>query len=212
MAAYIRAAESVRDKFNCVVIIVHHCGYNEERLRGHSSLPAAVDAQLAVRREGNVVSLVVENMRDGPEGAEIISEIEVIDVGQDASGKTLSSLVVKPTDAKISQSGKWLNPLIAALNSALAKHGEPFCPAEGVYILKAVSQGKVREEFYSTYLIPDEDGDDPGSRRKREDKLRKAFSRAMEDAQAAKLIETRPGRDGVPMVWKADKSDRQAPF
>jgi hypothetical protein len=39
MAAYIRAAESVRDKFGCVVIIVHHCGYNEERLRGHSSLP-----------------------------------------------------------------------------------------------------------------------------------------------------------------------------
>jgi hypothetical protein len=150
-------------------------------------------------------------MRDGPEGAEIISEVEIIEVGQDASGKTLTSLVVKPTDSKVNPSSKWLNPLILALNEALEKHGEPFM-ADGNYIEKAVPQGRVREEFYSTYLIPDEDGDDAASRRKREDKLRKAFSRAMEDAQSSNLIRTRPGRDGVPMVWKADNSDRQAPF
>ena len=51
MGAYVRAAEAIRDAFDCVVIIVHHCGYDDTRPRGHSSLPAAVDAQLAVTRE-----------------------------------------------------------------------------------------------------------------------------------------------------------------
>jgi RecA-family ATPase len=44
MGAYVRAAEAIRDIFLCVVIIVHHCGYDETRPRGHSSLPGAVDA------------------------------------------------------------------------------------------------------------------------------------------------------------------------
>jgi AAA domain-containing protein len=50
MGAYVRAAEAIRDRFGCVVIIVHHCGYDDTRPRGHSSLPGAVDAQLAVER------------------------------------------------------------------------------------------------------------------------------------------------------------------
>jgi RecA-family ATPase len=29
MSAYIVAAEALRDAFDCVVIIVHHCGYDE---------------------------------------------------------------------------------------------------------------------------------------------------------------------------------------
>ena len=52
MSAYLRAAEAVRDAFNCVVIIVHHCGLDETRPRGHTSLPGAVDAQISVTREG----------------------------------------------------------------------------------------------------------------------------------------------------------------
>ena len=35
MSAYVRAAEAIRDRFGCVVIIVHHCGYDETRPRGH---------------------------------------------------------------------------------------------------------------------------------------------------------------------------------
>ena len=55
MSAYIRAAEAIRDAFGCVVIIVHHCGYEGTRPRGHTSLPGAVDAQIAVVRERQTV-------------------------------------------------------------------------------------------------------------------------------------------------------------
>ena len=51
MAAYIRAADAIRHAFGCVVIIVHHCGVDATRPRGHTSLIGAVDAQLAVKRD-----------------------------------------------------------------------------------------------------------------------------------------------------------------
>ena len=37
MAAYIQAADRLREKFACTVIIIHHCGINGDRPRGHTS-------------------------------------------------------------------------------------------------------------------------------------------------------------------------------
>jgi RecA-family ATPase len=38
MAAYVKAADAVKDAFGCAVIVVHHCGHGGTRPRGHSSL------------------------------------------------------------------------------------------------------------------------------------------------------------------------------
>jgi AAA domain len=38
MAAYIRATDAIRDTFDCLVVIVYHCGHGGDRPRGHSSL------------------------------------------------------------------------------------------------------------------------------------------------------------------------------
>jgi hypothetical protein len=62
-------------------------------------LPGAVDAQLAVVRAEDIVTVTVEMMRDGPEETQIVSEKEVIEVGQDQHGKILTSLVLTPSDA-----------------------------------------------------------------------------------------------------------------
>jgi RecA-family ATPase len=50
MAAYLAAAAKIEQKFNCLVVLVHHCGIEGTRPRGHTSLTAAVDVQLAVER------------------------------------------------------------------------------------------------------------------------------------------------------------------
>ena len=57
MGQYVRAADMIREAFNCVVIIIHHCGIEGSRPRGHTSLTGAADAQIAVKRDGadNVV-------------------------------------------------------------------------------------------------------------------------------------------------------------
>ena len=50
MSAYIKAADTVREAFDCAVIIIHHCGIDQNRPRGHTSLGGSVDAQLAAMR------------------------------------------------------------------------------------------------------------------------------------------------------------------
>jgi len=90
MTAYVNAADAIRAAFDCAVIIVHHCGVEGTRPRGHSSLTGAVEAQLAVTRDaaGNVVD-TVEYMKDGPEGATVVSHLEAVEVGNDEDGEPI---------------------------------------------------------------------------------------------------------------------------
>jgi hypothetical protein len=99
MAQYIRAADAIREAFGCVVIIVHHCGIDGTRPRGHTSLTGAVDTQLAVRRDaaGNII-VTLEWMKDGREGDTIASRLESVDIGTDIDGDPISSCVVAPID------------------------------------------------------------------------------------------------------------------
>ena len=69
MAAYIRAADVIREAFECTVAIIHHCGVAGTRPRGHTSLTGAVDAQLAVKRDDEgVIRVKVEWLKDGARG------------------------------------------------------------------------------------------------------------------------------------------------
>jgi AAA domain len=99
MTAYVNAADAIRAAFDCAVIIIHHCGTNQTRPRGHTALTGAADAQLAVKRdpENNVI-VEVEWMKDGPEGDVVASTLEVEPVGKDEDGETLTSCVVVPAD------------------------------------------------------------------------------------------------------------------
>jgi hypothetical protein len=76
MGTYIKAADAVRDAFDCLVVIVHHCGHDGERPRGHSSLIGALDVQVAVTRdaENNVVA-ELELAKDGETGLVFVSRL-----------------------------------------------------------------------------------------------------------------------------------------
>ena len=56
MPSYVRAADAIRDAFDCCVPIIHHCGHNGGRPRGHSSILGAADTQIAVKRQGAISS------------------------------------------------------------------------------------------------------------------------------------------------------------
>src|SRR5262249_6211684 len=92
-------ADAIRSAFDCAVIIVHHCGHDASRPRGHTSLPGAVDAQLSVKRDGDDTILVrVELMKDGPQGDTLVSRVESVEIGIDQDGEPLTSLVVVGVD------------------------------------------------------------------------------------------------------------------
>ena len=100
MARWIDAADGLREEFDCVVIIVHHCGWDGARSRGHSSLIGAVAAEISVRRHADKnILLTVEQMRDGEPGDVIASRLEAVEVGQDPDGDPITSCVVGPIDS-----------------------------------------------------------------------------------------------------------------
>jgi hypothetical protein len=107
MTAYIRAADAIREAFECAVIIVHHCGIEGTRPRGHTSLTGAADAQLSCKRDGadNVI-VTVECAKDGPQGDSLASRLEVVEVGIDEDGEAISSCVIVPTEAASSAPGE----------------------------------------------------------------------------------------------------------
>jgi hypothetical protein len=99
MTAYINAADAIREAFECAIIIVHHCGVEGTRPRGHTSLTGAADAQLAVRRKENGdVVVTVEAMKDGREGDAIAFKLEHVVVGTDEDGEDISSCIVVALD------------------------------------------------------------------------------------------------------------------
>jgi hypothetical protein len=107
MGNFVRSADAIRDAFNCTTIVVHHCGLAQDRPRGHTSLTGAADAQLAVKRDrkANVVTLTVEYMKDGAEGEEIVSRLELVEVGTDDDGDPITSMVVEPVEGYVSPPG-----------------------------------------------------------------------------------------------------------
>ena len=99
MSAYIRAADAIREAFDCSVLVVHHCGINDSRPRGHTSLTGAADAQLAVKRDPalNIV-VTVEFMKDGEAGAEIVSKLDLFEIGLDEDDEPIRCAVVVPAE------------------------------------------------------------------------------------------------------------------
>jgi AAA domain len=99
MTAYIKAADAIREAFECAVIIVHHCGLEGTRPRGHTSLTGAADAQISVKRDGQGTILVeVECAKDGPQGDLVASRLENVVVGTDEDGEDITSCIVVTAD------------------------------------------------------------------------------------------------------------------
>jgi RecA-family ATPase len=81
MSNYVKANDALREAFGCAVIVVHHCGHEAQRPRGHSSLIGEADAVIKVLPSGNHVLTEVEMMMDGERGTQFLSRLEVVDVG-----------------------------------------------------------------------------------------------------------------------------------
>jgi len=95
MAAYIRAADAIHKAFNCLVVIIHHCGHEAKRPRGHSSLMGALDVQISIKRdtEGNIVA-EVELGKDVETGLQFVSRLKTVEIGVDEDGDPITSCVI----------------------------------------------------------------------------------------------------------------------
>ena len=133
IAAYVGAADRVREAFGCAIVLVHHSGLEAGRPRGHTSLGAAVDAQLACTKDkSGKVMVEVQLMRDGPEGETLHGQLREVDIGFDDDGLPMTSCVLDaeedtPTTSMRKPAGKKLSAkhmlALQALNEAIAAVG-----------------------------------------------------------------------------------------
>jgi hypothetical protein len=198
MSAYIGAADSLREAFDCAVLIVHHCGIDGARPRGHTSLTGAADAQLSVSRDaaGNIV-MTVEYMKDGPTGDTIISRLENVEVGIDEDGGSITSCVVMPSETCSKAIAKVTGAAKIALDMLYEVIAD--CPEEAPASARAPSGGRTtRLETWRRYceakLVPDSD---------KPDSKRKAFVRACQRLQAVGIVDV-----WEDYVWLLDRRDR----
>jgi hypothetical protein len=120
MAQYLAAAELVAEQLTCAVAIVHHCGIDASRPRGHTSLTGSVESQIAVKRgdAGDVV-VTVEYAKDFAEGAEIVSRLEPVTIGTDPDGDEITSLIVLPSDHSAGGTGRAQGDIPPRIQKAL---------------------------------------------------------------------------------------------
>jgi hypothetical protein len=192
MAHYIRAADAIREAFTCTVAIVHHCGVAGNRPRGHTSLTGAADAQLAVKRDdAGIITVKVEWLKDGQEGAEIVSQLEQVELGVDSYGDRIVSCVVVADDplARIlaKPAGQIVRPEVAKLKPK-AKLGLDQLRA---CIAEAGREAPVSTNIPAGAVTLDEWRDRLGKAAVINVKgnPREEFKRIREDLQSAKLID-----------------------
>jgi hypothetical protein len=98
---YIKALDSIKQQYNCTVLIVHHTGHgNQNRARGSSVLYGALDAEFKVGTWGdNMVLIESTKMKDAeePEAMAFLKmPVELIT----PNGDETSSLVLEYTPDK----------------------------------------------------------------------------------------------------------------
>jgi hypothetical protein len=103
MTAYVKAADGVRDAFDCLVVIVHHSPHDANRPRGHSSLMGALDVQIAVRKDQDNVIAELELAKDMEVGLQFVSELKKVELGLDDDGDPVTSLVIRAAEGVLKE-------------------------------------------------------------------------------------------------------------
>jgi hypothetical protein len=192
MTAYVNAAAAIRNAFDCVVVIVHHCGWDETHSRGHTALPSAMDAELSIKRTNDVAVVTVNYAREGPEGVELACRAIPVPVEADIRGRERSSLVLVPAGEDVPIGGRKGEPehelsetqalALSILNRCMRQHGRPLPHGLDAAGLDGVLLNEWRNALVAAHTLEKED--------------RKKWSRLLNGLQARNEI-----RIHDPWVW-----------
>jgi hypothetical protein len=187
MAGYVKAVDRIREAFGCVVVVIHHCGHDGSRPRGHSSLGG--DAQIAVKQDAaGLICATLEFAKDGSDGDEILSRLKVVELDEDEDGDSISSCVIqaaddgyggKPATGKTATLTPQNRIALDMLRRAIAERGEE--PPFNTHIpagFRAVKSETWRAFCYAGTVTKSE----------KEDAKQKAFKRAADALQASSVI------------------------
>lgn len=97
MGRIISRAMALQKLTNSLVVLVHHTGKDTGKgLRGHSSLHAALDAAIEVKKGNAGREWSLSKSKDGVDGVPNSFRLEIIKLGKDSDGDDITSCVVAP--------------------------------------------------------------------------------------------------------------------
>jgi len=100
MSALVRACDDIRQRFGCVVFLVHHSGHGQDRARGSSALKAALDVEISVSKEGPILTLVSTKAKESEGFPSLTFRLESEDtLWADEDGNPVYSAVLEICDA-----------------------------------------------------------------------------------------------------------------
>lgn len=210
-------AAEISRQTGALVLEVDHFGKDiDTGTRGSSVKEGSADAIVAltgVRGTGGALTntrMALRKSRGSRTGVE--TPFDLVEVQVDAFGETACIVEWKESQsaeqaAAGPRKGWWSKPLRvfrAALETALAEHSVSFAPyGAGGRFEKAVTGNFVKDEFMASYSV---EGRVPG-KEKKADAKRKAYGRALEEAQDLRLIGFRETSD-EPYLWLLDREDK----
>ena len=185
MGTVIRNIDKIRTATGAHVMIIHHSGKDTSKgARGSGSLRAAVDTEIELTVEENVIAATQLKQRDMPKGKDFHYRLETIEIGHDEDGDRVTSAVIEtaePVKKKIKLKGKNLIAM-QALDGAIKEHGEVKRGSEYPASRQCVSVEQWKEYCRKHGLA---DNDNPAA-------FRTAFSRAktaLNDIEAIRIFE-----------------------
>jgi hypothetical protein len=192
-----------KETTTCVLGVDHFGKAAETGTRGSSVKETNADVVIALLGNRDISgrvtnpTMATRKVRSGRSGEEFPFTIKTIEFGLDEDGDPIDTLVIdwNPTTDPTAAAAwpKSLRIFHRILIATLVSHGAPFEPQPGE-IVQAVAQELVREAYYREYPA---DGD---TEKKRADAKKKAFGRAVKEAQAADLIGI-SNLGGTTRVW-----------
>jgi len=97
MGQIIAAAKLLQELIGGLVLLIHHTGKDASKgMRGHSSLHAALDCAIEVKRIGDKREWLIAKSKDGEDGASHPFKLEVVLLGHDIEGDKITSCVIVP--------------------------------------------------------------------------------------------------------------------
>ena len=102
MGEVIAGMKRLQELTGGLVLSVHHTGKDASRgLRGHSSLHAALDGAIEVKREKDARSWSTAKVKDGDDSAQTAFTFRSVELGFYPDGDSMNSLVVMPDTAAL---------------------------------------------------------------------------------------------------------------
>lgn len=182
MGAYVSNLDSIRSRFNCVIVTVHHTGHSaQHRARGSSAIKGSADAEYLVQIKNGINRLSCSKMKDSERPQDVGFNLETVIIPwKNAENENETSAVIRFADVIPSDGEKALGK-----NSVIV-----FKSLVSLYVLSCSEDSKWK---FPASALRDKARLD--LKHSKSDSKKKAFASAMKDLVSRGYIESEA--DGV---------------